>query len=63
MKTQQEKSGKQPMEGKSQGNGRFWDSFPKPAGWSARWDGLELDREMQTNGEESASQANESTEK
>lgn len=27
--------------------GRLWESFPEPAGWSVRWDGLELDRAMQ----------------
>ena len=59
---EQEKSGQQLEAGGNQGKGRLWDSFPKPAGWSARWDGLELDREMQANGEESASQADESTE-
>ncbi len=27
--------------------GKLWESFPEPAGWSVRWDGLELDRAMQ----------------
>ena len=60
---EQEKAGQQPKGTGNQGNGRLWDSFPKPAGWSGRWDGLELDREMQQSAQESASQANESAEK
>lgn len=63
MKTNEhEKAGKPSAQSGKQGNGRFWESFPKPAGWSARWDGLELDREMQANGQESARQTNERTE-
>jgi len=56
----QEKSEQQSQGAGDQGNGRLWESFPKPTGWSARWDGLDLDREMPEDGQESASQADES---
>jgi hypothetical protein len=31
-------------------DGRLWESFPEPRGWSVRWDGFELDRSAQRNG-------------
>jgi len=31
-------------------NGRLWESFPEPRGWSARWDGFALDHSAQRNG-------------
>ncbi len=59
-KPEREKATQQITETGSRGNGRFWESFPKPAGWSARWDALELDREMQQGDQESTRPANES---
>jgi hypothetical protein len=40
---------------------RLWESFPEPAGWSVRWDGLELDRAMQMT-DEGENQAQEGAE-
>ena len=61
MKTcEQEKAGQQSKGAGNQGNGRLWESFPKPAGWSQRWDGPELDREMQAESQ-TARQTDEST--
>jgi hypothetical protein len=60
-KPEREKATQQTTETGSQGNGRFWESFPKPAGWSARWDALELDREMQLEDQDAESQTHEST--
>jgi hypothetical protein len=31
-------------------NGRLWESFPEPRGWSVHWDGFELDRSALRNG-------------
>lgn len=43
---EQEQTVQQSAEDGSQGHARFWESFPKPTGWSAHWDGVELDRAM-----------------
>ncbi|MFN2110106.1 MAG: hypothetical protein ACK2UI_10625 [Anaerolineae bacterium] len=34
----------------SRHNGRLWESFPEPRGWSVHWDGFELDRSALRNG-------------
>ena len=31
-------------------NGYLWEAFPEPRGWSAHWDGFELDYSAQRNG-------------
>ena len=55
----QKQAGQQDVTGGE--HGRSWDSFPKPAGWSVRWDGVELDRAMQQGDQESVRPVSESS--